>query len=90
MKKIDFHVHTMTTRMAHWRRATPEELFDIYEKLGVEKGVILPSVQQNEEAIDIVEKYPDGFIGFATSILEWKKSTGHRLVLLYFLLQVQR
>ena len=64
MKKIDMHVHTMTTRMGHWKRATPEELFEIYEKIGVDKAVILPSVQQNEEAMDIVERYPDRFYWF--------------------------
>ena len=64
MKKIDIHVHNHDHPDAHWKRATPEELLEIYEKIGVEKAVILPSVQQNEEAMEIVERYPDRFYWF--------------------------
>ena len=77
MKKIDLHVHTIMKkgimRMGtHTTFATPEELKAMYERLGIEKGVILPEInfecashmQSNEDAYRIVQKYPDLFYWF--------------------------
>jgi predicted TIM-barrel fold metal-dependent hydrolase len=77
LKKIDMHVHTIMRRGilrmgTNTTFATPEELSLMYERLGIEKGVILPEVnfecashmQSNEDAIRIVEKYPDMFYWF--------------------------
>jgi len=79
-QKIDIHVHTLNgngiKRMGtNTTYATPEQLLVMYKKLGIQKGVILPSVnvecadrtQSNEDVIDIVRKYPDQFY-FGTDI----------------------
>ncbi len=69
---IDIHAH------AYWKPipfvthfATPEHLIEVYDKLGIEKGVLLPVVnpeiyfpQSNEDILDMAAKYPDRFIPF--------------------------
>ncbi len=70
MKKIDMHVHTRMPstigRLANGQTyATPLELHEMYEKIGVETGVILPrvspecalDVQSNENAKELADKY---------------------------------
>jgi len=77
MKKIDIHVHTrafkgIPRKDAGTTYATPEELIAMYDKLGVEKGVIMTSFclecglqgQSNEETMYLVEKYPGKFDWF--------------------------
>lgn len=77
LKKIDLHVHTIIKkgimRMGtNTTFATPEELMVMYDRLGIEKGVVLPEInvecashlQSNEDAIRIVEKFPDLFYWF--------------------------
>lgn len=76
MGKIDIHVHSRMRRgiprYNNTNFALPEELIKMYEKLGVEKGVLLPGVrleaafqlQTNEDVIEIVEKYPEHFYWF--------------------------
>ena len=82
MKKIDIHVHTIRGEGINFYQpdktmpgktiATPEEVIEIYKKLGIEKGVIMPLVnvefgnriQGNEDAMDIVKNYPDSFYWF--------------------------
>ena len=49
LKKIDIHVHSNKTpgiprNAAGDTFATPEELRAMYDQIGVEKGVLLPSV----------------------------------------------
>ena len=76
VKKIDIHVHTSESM---WplgeqglRFATPEELMHIYDKIGVEKGVLLPmilneyyfQISSNYEIKKIVDKYPERFTWF--------------------------
>jgi len=73
---IDIHVHTTMfpgpERASGGTYATPEQLMDMLKPQGVEKAVILPSVnpecshviQGNEEVLAIVQKYPDFFIPF--------------------------
>jgi len=77
MKKIDIHAHTRMNigipRMV-WGTtfASPEQLFEHYERLGIDKAVLLPGVgvecgdhiQSNEEAIALVEKYKAWFYWF--------------------------
>jgi predicted TIM-barrel fold metal-dependent hydrolase len=69
---IDIHAHA-------YRKPVPfvvkfcsaEELIQTYDKLGIEKGVLLPIVspeiyfpQANEDILDMAERYPDRFIPF--------------------------
>ena len=76
VKKIDIHVHT--TRRKGMPRpggtdyATPEELRQMYDAMGIEMGVLLPSQNlegtfhpnTNDDIQDIVEKYPESFAWF--------------------------
>lgn len=69
---IDIHAH------AYWEPtpfganfATPEHLLEVYDELGIEKGVLLPVVnpeiylpQTNEDILNMAKKYPDRFIPF--------------------------
>jgi predicted TIM-barrel fold metal-dependent hydrolase len=69
---IDIHAH------AYWepvpfvtKFATPEHLIEVYDKYGIEKGVLLPVVnpeiyipQSNEDILNMAAKYPDRFIPF--------------------------
>lgn len=74
--KIDIHVHTRAykgiERFGGGTYASPEEIREIYDQIGVGKGVILPGtgpycafqIQSNEEAFHLVQKYPDLFYWF--------------------------
>ena len=76
MQKIDIHVHTIAEKGVLRPRgdtlATPEELFEMYEQLGVEKAVLLPVISPegqtdtntNREILGIVRQYPDRFYWF--------------------------
>lgn len=77
VQKIDIHAHVRTgkglCRMGtDTTFATPEQLIEMFEKMGIQKGVILPGVniecadrvQSNEDALAVVEKYPDRFYWF--------------------------
>lgn len=76
VKKIDIHVHTTEatwiSRLPEARFATPTELIEIYDLVGIEKGVILPNItvesdfhiSSNYEIKNIVDKYPDRFAWF--------------------------
>lgn len=69
---IDIHAH------AYWEPVpyitnfpTPEYLIDVYDRLGIEKGVLLPVVnpeiyvpQSNEDILNMAAKYPDRFIPY--------------------------
>jgi len=71
MKKIDVHVHSTMWKNGFMidgkRRIFPKELKELYDKLGVEKGFVLPllspeamfSVQSNEEVEYIANSNPD-------------------------------
>ena len=74
---IDDHVHTSSWSDLGWSPgavgpATPEQLIDMYDEVGIDKAVLLPFVspecnfltQCNEEMLMIAEKYPDRFIPF--------------------------
>ncbi len=73
---IDIHTHTRRVpgppRDDGSTYATPEQLVERYDALGVEKAVILPSVspdcafvpQSNQEVLDICEAFPGRFIPF--------------------------
>lgn len=76
MRKIDIHVHTIAEKGVLRSRgdtfATPEELFEMYDQLEVEKAVLLPVVSPegqtdtntNREIQAIVRQYPDRFYWF--------------------------
>lgn len=77
MKKIDIHAHVMKTKRMNRMGSnstfvTPEELYKMHERLGVDKAVILPSVhvecnygtQSCEEVLEIVEAYPERYYWF--------------------------
>jgi len=71
---IDIHVHTRTKLIPGVQEyATPEKLLERYEKIGIEKAVILPggvnpecaSVPQSVlELLEICKKFPGRFIPF--------------------------
>ena len=75
VRKIDLHVHTSESG---WfsngtaRYATPRELMDMYDSIGVERGVLLPEIgiecgfvtTSNYEVWQIAQKYPDRFSWF--------------------------
>lgn len=73
---IDIHVHTRKVpgppRHGKPAYATPEQLLERYDALGVEKAVLLPGVnpecaytpQSNEEVLEIAESHPGRFIPF--------------------------
>ena len=76
VKKIDIHVHTSESawfsRLPNERFATPSELIGMYDRLGIEKGVLLPSINiesdyqtsSNYENYLITQQYPDRFYWF--------------------------
>jgi predicted TIM-barrel fold metal-dependent hydrolase len=76
VKKIDIHVHTSASgwmsRLPDRPYATPEQLIGMYDRIGVERGVILPNISvetdfntsSNYEAWLTVQKYPDRFSWF--------------------------
>ena len=76
MKKIDIHVHTVEEtdllRPIGDTFATLEQLFAMYDRLGVEKAVLLPILSQegtydtntNREILRIVRRWPDRFYWF--------------------------
>lgn len=73
---IDIHGHTrrIPGPKRHGKQAysTPEQLLERYEKLQIEKAVMLPGVspdavympQSNEEILRVAEQYPGRFIPF--------------------------
>ncbi len=73
---IDIHVHTRKipgmARSGKQAYATPEQLIERYDALGIESAVLLPGVnpecsyvpQSNEEVIEISQKWPERFIPF--------------------------
>ena len=76
VKKIDIHVHSSESawfsRPPDRRYATPAELIAIYDRIGVERGVLLPSINvegdfqlsSNYEMKLVADKYPDRFSWF--------------------------
>ena len=73
---IDIHVHVRKrpAPLRHGKQAyiAPQQLIERYDKLGIERGVLLPGAnpecsvqnQSNEEVLEIAELYPDRFIPF--------------------------
>ncbi len=73
---IDIHVHTRSIpgfpRNGKQAYATPQQLIERYDAIGVERAVILPGVspecshapQSNEEVLEIAKQHPDRFIPF--------------------------
>ena len=75
VKKIDIHVHTSPSKWiayGGYAFATPEELIEMYDNLGVEMGILLPVsnsamvTSSNYENYLIAEKYPDRFVWFCS------------------------
>lgn len=76
VKKIDIHAHTARVlgpkRRGGTNFALPEALLEMYDQLGVEKGVLLPltspeavcTISTSEDLKEIAEKYPDRFYWF--------------------------
>ncbi len=73
VKKIDIHTHVRSiSDGAENKKCNAEELLEIYDRVGIEKAVICPLVQterqyisdRNQEAMEVVEKYPDRFAWF--------------------------
>lgn len=86
-QKIDVHIHTVAKkgpeRLGGGYFATPEELKRIYQRLGIQKGVILPllqpeccvQMQSNEEAYDLVRRYPGMFSWFCNIDVRFEKNS---------------
>ena len=76
IKKIDIHVHTTAFSQYYPRNIqkipSPEEVIDFYDKLNIEKGVLLPLTSSeglvtplsSENCKYISDKYPDRFHWF--------------------------
>jgi predicted TIM-barrel fold metal-dependent hydrolase len=77
MKKIDMHNHVVKRKGpnrlgTNSTFVTPEELFEMHDRINVSKGLILPLInvecayqnQSNEEVIELVERYPDRIAWF--------------------------
>ena len=74
IKKIDIHAHVVMEKEIPPSSVdiSPEDLIAMYDKLEIEKGVLLPlmsteahtHVITNESIISAVEKYPDRFLWF--------------------------
>jgi len=67
---IDIHAHAYR-QVGPRRFSTPDQLLERYDRIGVERGVLLPLVspeiylpQSNEEILEIVEAYRGRFIPF--------------------------
>ena len=72
---IDVHGHAYRSPgpppNRFWHFSTPEQLVERYDRIGIERAVLLPLVnaevylpQSNEEILEIVRTYPDRFIPF--------------------------
>ena len=66
LPKIDIHAHTNPDTLLYheWgRQSTPDELRAIYDRYGIEKSLLLPSIEEitNREARDIVKNWPQVF-----------------------------
>ena len=75
VRKIDIRVHTTSwkddmPRFNGARFATPDELCDIYDRMGIELGVLLPGINPecafhnntNMDCCEIAKKYPGRFV----------------------------
>ena len=79
LKKIDIHAHIVAfpqwvpvNPVSGHRMLSPEELIDMYDRLNIERGVLLPIVSpegqpvtmSNEGCLFAVERYPNRFSWF--------------------------
>jgi len=76
VKKIDIHAHVLSSRGFTRPNGTtyvlPEELFEMYDQIGVDKALLLPllkieqsiDLNNNREIRDIAQKYSDRFYWF--------------------------
>jgi predicted TIM-barrel fold metal-dependent hydrolase len=68
---IDIHCHAYRKLPPIYSFQTAEQVIEVYDRLGIEKGAILPIVspeiylpQANEDILEMVEQYPDRFFAF--------------------------
>jgi len=68
---IDIHCHVYRQKPPVFPFCTPDEVLREYDRMGIEKGALLPIVspeiylpQSNEEILEIVAQYPDRFFAF--------------------------
>jgi len=90
VRKIDIHVHATTkVNLPSWvtyRACYPRELIEMYDELGIEKGVVLPLISpeqvaypqmaDNDAACSIVAGNPDRFVWFANVDPRWGRNSG--------------
>lgn len=84
VKKIDIHAHGVLFKEffpPHWVKnaeavmVSAEEVIDLYDRLGIEKGILLPisspegqmSVLSSESCKYLADKYPDRFCWFCNA-----------------------
>jgi len=68
---VDIHCHAYRIPAPMYSFSTPEQVLEVYDRLGIEKGALLPIVspeiylpQANEDILEMVEQYPDRFFAF--------------------------
>jgi predicted TIM-barrel fold metal-dependent hydrolase len=68
---IDIHCHAYRIPPPVYSFCTPEQVLEVYDRLGIEKGALLPIVspeiylpQANEDILEMCERYPDRFFPF--------------------------
>ena len=68
---IDIHCHAYRKRPPIYGFQTAEEVIELYDRLDIEKGAILPIVspeiylpQANEDILEMVEQHPDRLFAF--------------------------
>lgn len=74
VKKIDIHVHASESKWLMYPNipmATPEEVIEIYDSIGVERGVVMTLTNtmvgtSNYEAKQIADKHPNRFSWFCS------------------------
>ena len=92
---IDIHLHTVRKKSLPRDEkgdnyASPEELIEMMDRTGVDKGILMPGVSPEcrkqfstvEDIMDVCEKYPDRFIPFCNIDPRAEKETPWKLMVL--------
>ncbi|MCL2517296.1 MAG: amidohydrolase family protein [Oscillospiraceae bacterium] len=68
---IDIHAHAYRKPPCGWSFCNAEQLIEVYDKMGIDMGAVLPIVspeiyfpQTNEDILDMAAQYPDRLIPF--------------------------
>ena len=68
---IDIHCHAFRIKPPIYSFSTPDEVIEVFDAKGIEKGALLPIVspeiylpQANEDILEMCENHPDRFFPF--------------------------